>query len=113
MNRRYSSGVQNPITRSTPARLYQDRSIRTISPRVGSSCMYRWKYHCPRSVSLGAASATIRAIRGFRYSPTRLIAEPLPAASRPSKITSSRTPSARIHSCMTTSSAWSRYNSCS
>ena len=31
-NRRYSSGVQKPITRSTPARLYQDRSISTISP---------------------------------------------------------------------------------
>jgi len=26
MNSRYSEGVQNPITRSTPARLYQDRS---------------------------------------------------------------------------------------
>ncbi len=31
-----SSSVQKPITRSTPARLYQDRSNRTISPAVGS-----------------------------------------------------------------------------
>jgi hypothetical protein len=34
-NSSYSSSVQNPMTRSTPARLYQDRSKRTISPRVG------------------------------------------------------------------------------
>ena len=34
-NRRYSGSVQKPITRSTPARLYQDRSSRTISPAVG------------------------------------------------------------------------------
>jgi len=33
-----SSGVQNPITFSTPARLYQDRSNSTISPRPG-----RWE----------------------------------------------------------------------
>jgi hypothetical protein len=31
----YSSSVQNPMTRSTPARLYQERSNRTISPRAG------------------------------------------------------------------------------
>lgn len=31
-----SSGVQNPMTRSTPARLYQLRSKRTISPAAGS-----------------------------------------------------------------------------
>ena len=32
----YSRSVQKPITRSTPARLYQDRSNSTISPAVGS-----------------------------------------------------------------------------
>ena len=32
----YSRSVQKPITRSTPARLYQDRSKSTISPAVGS-----------------------------------------------------------------------------
>ena len=31
----YSSSVQNPITRSTPARLYQLRSKSTISPADG------------------------------------------------------------------------------
>ncbi len=31
----YSSSVQNPITRSTPARLYQLRSNRTMSPAAG------------------------------------------------------------------------------
>ncbi|MCY1310551.1 hypothetical protein D9M70_607510 [compost metagenome] len=29
------SGVQKPMTRSTPARLYQERSNSTISPAVG------------------------------------------------------------------------------
>ena len=31
----YSASVQKPITRSTPARLYQVRSNRTISPAAG------------------------------------------------------------------------------
>src|SRR5215475_461663 len=35
MNSRYSLGVQNSITRSTPARLYQERSNRQISPAAG------------------------------------------------------------------------------
>jgi DNA replication protein DnaC len=30
-----SASVQKPITRSTPARLYQERSKRTISPAAG------------------------------------------------------------------------------
>ena len=34
-NRSYSSGWQKPITCSTPARLYQDRSNITISPGSG------------------------------------------------------------------------------
>ena len=34
-NSPYSLGVQNPMTISTPARLYQDLSNSTISPRVG------------------------------------------------------------------------------
>ena len=34
-NSSYSSGVQKPITRSTPARLYQLRSNSTISPAAG------------------------------------------------------------------------------
>ncbi len=34
-NSRYSSSVQKPMTRSTPARLYQLRSNSTISPAAG------------------------------------------------------------------------------
>jgi hypothetical protein len=34
-NSSYSSSVQKPMTRSTPARLYQERSSRTISPLAG------------------------------------------------------------------------------
>ena len=39
MNSSYSSSVQKPMTRSTPARLYQDRSNMTISPSVGRCWM--------------------------------------------------------------------------
>ena len=35
--RRYSSGVQKPMTFSTPARLYQERSKSRISPAAGNS----------------------------------------------------------------------------
>lgn len=35
MNSAYCSGVQNPITFSTPARLYHERSNSTISPPDG------------------------------------------------------------------------------
>ena len=45
MNCSYSGGEAKPITRSTPARLYQDRSKKTISPAVGRYCTKRWKYH--------------------------------------------------------------------
>ena len=38
MNSSYSASVQKPMTRSTPARLYQLRSNSTISPRVGRCC---------------------------------------------------------------------------
>ncbi len=103
--RRYSSGVQNPITRSTPARLYQLRSRRTISPAAGRWETYRWKYHWERSRSVGAGSATMRADRGLRYSAILLMTPPLPAASRPSKTTTTRSPSWRTDSLSLTSSA--------
>ncbi len=90
MNSRYSRVVQNPITRSTPARLYQERSNSTISPALGRWVTYRWKYHWVRSRSVGFSSATMRAPRGFRCSVNRLIVPPLPAASRPSKRITSR-----------------------
>src|SRR5262249_13383285 len=59
------------------------------------------------SRSVGAGSATTCATRGLRYSATRLITPPLPAASRPSKTTTSRSPLTRTHSFIFTSSAWS------
>ena len=55
----------------------------------------------------------MRAWRGLRYWVTRLIVEPLPAASRPSKTSTIRSPSRRTHSCIFTSSAWSRTSSAS
>ena len=111
MNRLYSSLVQKPMTCSTPARLYQLRSNSTISPAAGRWSTYRWKYHWDCSRSVGAGRAVIPAIRGLRYSVTRLIVLPLPAASLPSKITTSRAPSVRTHSCSFTSSPWSRNSS--
>ena len=45
MNSWYSVAVQKPMTGSTTARLYQDRSNSTISPAEGSWLKYRWKYH--------------------------------------------------------------------
>src|SRR5262249_54739842 len=54
------------MTRSTLARLYQLRSNRTISPAEGNSAAYRWKYHCPRSLSVGVARATTRQTRGVQ-----------------------------------------------
>src|SRR5512142_1538276 len=72
-NSAYSSAVQKPITRSTPARLYQLRSKSTISPAAGRWATYRWKYHCVFSRSVGDGSATTRQTRGLRLSVIRLI----------------------------------------
>ncbi len=112
-NRWYSCGVQKPRTRSTPARLYQLRSKRAISPAAGSSSMYRWKYHwvCCRSVGLG--SATTRVVRGFMCSVIRLMTPPLPAASLPSNTTTMRAPVAPTHSSIFTSSSCNRSSSAS
>ena len=65
---------------------------------AGRCSTYRWKYHWVRSRSVGLGRAAIRATRGLRCSVTRLMVPPLPAASRPSKITTSRAPAARTHS---------------
>src|SRR4030042_2857822 len=110
-NSAYSSSVQKPITRSTPARLYQLRSNKTISPSAGRWATYLWKYHGVFSRSVGAGSATTRQTRGFRLSVMRLITPPLPAASRPSKITTTFRPLVRTHSWSLTSSTWSLRNS--
>ena len=56
MKRLCSSWVQKPITCSTPARLYQERSIRTISPAVGQM----------RSHSAGSMITTAFALRRRR-----------------------------------------------
>ena len=89
-NSAYSSGRQKCMTRSTPARLYQERSKNTISPGAGRCGTYRWKYHSSLSFSVGFSRATARAPRGLRFSVKRLIVPPLPAASRPSNTITSR-----------------------
>ena len=103
-----SSGRQNPITRSTPARLYQDRSNIAISPAAGRRVMYRCRYHSVRSRSVGLSRATTCAPRGFKFSVNRLIVPPLPAASRPSNKMTSRPCCARIERCSLSISIWSR-----
>ena len=50
-------------------------------------------------------------MRGFMCSVMRLIAPPLPAASRPSKTTTTRVPVAATHCSIWTSSSWSRNSS--
>ena len=109
--RRYSSDVANPITRSTPARLYHERSKMTISPFVGNFSTYRWKYHCPCSREFGAGRASMRHVLGLRYWVIRLMAEPLPAASRPSMMMTKRAPVETTHCCISTSSACRRLSS--
>ena len=107
MNSQYSSSVVKPITRSTPARLYQERSNMTISPAAGRCGTYRWKYHWLRSRSLGFTSATTVAPRGLRCSVKRLIVPPLPAASRPSNTSTIRCPVDFTQFCSLTSSTCS------
>ena len=85
----------------------------TISPAAGRCGTYRWKYQRVRSRALGVGSATMRVTRGFRNSDTRLIVEPLPAASRPSKITTTRAPECCTHACISTSFACSAASSLS
>ena len=73
------SSFANPMTRSTPARLYHERSNRTISPPAGKCGTYRWKYQEVVSRSEGAGKATVRQIRGFSLWVMRLITPPFPA----------------------------------
>ena len=83
----------------------------TISPAVGNFSTYRWKYHWPASRDVGAGNASMRHVRGLRYWVMRLMAEPLPAASRPSMITTRRAPVSTTHCCISTSSACRRLSS--
>ena len=113
MNVSYCESVQNPITRSTPARLYHDRSNRTSSPRVGRWLTYRWKYHWCISVAVGLISATVLDCRMLMYSVNRLIVPPLPAASRPSNTMICRCPESACQRWNLRSSICSRYFSTS
>ena len=110
-NRRDCSSVQKPITRSTPARLYQLRSNSTTSPAAGRWGMYRWMYICDFSRSVGLGRATMRNTRGLTFAVRALIVPPLPAESRPSNTTQTFAPVALTHSCIATSSACSRLSS--
>ncbi len=69
--------------------------------------MYRWMYIWLFSRSEGAGSATTRNTRGLTRAMIALMVPPLPAASRPSKITMARRPLCFTHSCSSQSSAWS------
>src|SRR5262245_55764099 len=93
-----SAFEQKPITYSTPARLYQLRSKITTSPAAGKCSMKRCTYSWDFSRSDGAGSATTRKRRGLTRSVIALIVPPLPAASRPSKTTTTRRPFSRIQS---------------
>src|SRR5213593_2104625 len=99
--------VQNPITRSTPARLYQLRSKITTSPAAGKCDMYRWAYICDFSRSVGAGRAATRNTRGLTRSVMALMTPPLPAPSRPSNTTQILSPLSLTHSCRLTSSSCS------
>src|SRR5262249_40800090 len=97
-NSRYCCLLQKPITCSTPARLYQLRAKMTISPAAGKCATYRCRYIWLFSRSDGAGSATTRNTRGLTRSVIALIVPPLPAASRPSNTTTTRSPFSRIQS---------------
>ena len=127
-------GVANPLTFSTPARLYQERSKSTISPGPGRCAANRWKYQLPISRSDGLGSAATRQMRGDMGAEMReteregaklrsdvregsaswplrkghVLTPPLPAASRPSKMTATFRPSARMVCWSLTSSIWRR-----
>ena len=100
-----SSGVQKPITGSTPARLYQLRSkITDLAGRPGSAGRTAATYICDFSRSVGVGRATTRNTRGLTRSVIRLIVPPFPAVSRPSNTTQILAPDSFTHSCMATSS---------
>src|SRR5262245_55681199 len=62
---------------------------------------------CDFSRSEGAGRATSRKMRGLTRSVRALIVPPLPAASRPSKMTITRSPFSLIQSCSVHNSIWS------
>jgi hypothetical protein len=66
--------------------------MRHTLPAAGRCAAWRWKYRCVSSRSDGVPRATTVAPRGFSGSRMRLIVPPLPAASRPSKSSTMRSP---------------------
>jgi hypothetical protein len=108
-NSSYSASEQKPITRSTPERLYQltveqhdlaaRRQVLDVALEVPLAALG----------SLGFSSATTRAPRGLRCSMKRLIVPPLPAASRPSKMITTRWPVSFTQACSFSSSTCRRY----
>jgi hypothetical protein len=68
-------------------------------------------YICVFSRSVGAGRATTRKTRGLTRSVIALMAPPLPARSRPSKITQAFRPECLAHSWSLTSSTCRRANS--
>src|SRR3990172_6836864 len=66
-NRRYWSSVQNPITGSTRARLYQLLSNRTISPARGKCSIYRLMWSSVFWSWVGFPTATTRYLFSFLY----------------------------------------------
>src|SRR5688572_26914171 len=95
---------QKPMTRSTPARLYQLRSKITTSPAAGRCGRYRCTYIWLFSRSVGAGSATTRNTRGLTRSVIALMVPPLPAPSRPSNTMHTLRPLCFIHAWALTSS---------
>ena len=85
------SGVAKPMTRSTLARLYQERSKSTISPAGGQVRHIALKVPLGTLPVLGADRATPHH-PGFRRWVIRLMTPPLPAESRPSKSTATLAP---------------------
>src|SRR5262252_9232436 len=102
-----SSSAVKPITRSTPARLYQLRSKITTSPAAGRYGIYRCAYICDFSRSVGAGSATTRNTRGLTRSVIALMVPPFPAPSRPSNTMQTLSPLCFTHSWSFTSSTCS------
>src|SRR5262249_24537691 len=74
---------------------------------AGTRSRWRWPYICVFSRSEGAGRATTRKTRGLTRSVIALMTPPLPAASRPSKTITIRSPLALTQSCRWQSSTCS------
>jgi hypothetical protein len=83
----YSRALIEPtMVGSINALEYQDRSKKAMLPGLGKIDSYRLNQYLD-SDSVGTPSAWIEKCAGIRFSVKRLMVEPLPAASLPSKTT--------------------------